>query len=177
MSCGVYSSWKNTDPGTGDRTQVRREQGSRSACGRRQHAPWLRAGCALGEGAGGPHSAGPPQATREAGVTPPPGAAAGPAGPRPPWRVSTGHPIACQRIGTGSVRESRVCGGAGRPALSAWTPSRRPVHPAGTHTGHAQCGRVGGLLEAPHSRPEPRLNFQLRLLGTVPPPAVRHRAR
>lgn len=48
MSCGVYSSWKNTDPGTGDRTQVRREQGSRSACGRRQHAPWLRAGVRSG---------------------------------------------------------------------------------------------------------------------------------
>lgn len=55
--------------------------------------------------------------------------------------------------------------------------AQAPCPPSGDTHGPHMVREGGGLLEAPHSRQEPGLHFQRRLLGTVPPPAVWHRAQ
>lgn len=94
---------------------------------------------------------------------PPPGAAAGPSRTQ---AALAGEPGASHHLPANQdrVSESRVC----RSRAACYQCGHRAGALStqwGRTRGCAQHGQVGALLEAPRSRQEPRLYFQLRLLG------------
>lgn len=131
---------------------------------------WLLHWGALSAGRRHPLQHSPPQATKEAGTTHRPHRAPHPqvrlqvpAGPRLPWRVKWGVPSPASGSGP-TASKSRVCRSRAARCQHGHRAGALSTQQGRTR-GRAQCGRVGGLREAPRSRQEPRLHFQPRLLG------------